>query len=154
MAKRKLLKVLFFLSGAAPSTEELAAIGAFGEGHTVCQRNALHINEADPIEDFDLVAGAVPTSYAEAAEAKGEPPVYVSPKTPIASLQPDSPLAPADAKDDRDDAGADAGQEDAGKPAEAVQDAASEPEAGKTPAPAPKAPEAKPAAGKAWKPNS
>jgi hypothetical protein len=129
MAKRKLLTVLYFLNGSAPTTEDEAAMAEFGQGHVVRQRNALLIHDGDAIEDFDIVAGAVPETYAIAAAEKGEPPEPpVPPSIDAETVPAGSPVAPV--KGD-------------GKPADPPK-----PAADAKPVP----PKPKPGAG--WKPNA
>jgi hypothetical protein len=155
MAKRK-IKVLYFLNGPSTTEDDEAAIGQFSALHNVCLRNAQYIGDNDAIEDFDIVAGHVPSSYVAAAEEKGEPPIVALPKTPIESVQAGSPLAPAgDAQDDAGAGDAASGAGDAGQPASGQETAPVEPakDDGKGNA-KPKAPEAKPDAAKGWRPNA
>jgi hypothetical protein len=134
MGKRKLLTVLYFLEGAAPTPEDEAAMSEFGQGHVIRQRNALLIHDGDAIEDFDLVAGAVPPSYAAAAAEKGEPPApkKAKPVKPDA-VAPESPVAPSEAP-------------------EGTSEAVGEPEA--VAAPAEVVPPKPKGAARGWKPNA
>lgn len=135
MAKRKLRKVLYFIQGASPSDDDRDEMEAFGQGHMVCQRNVLHIHDGDPIEEFDIVAGAVPASYTEAAADKVEPEVAPVPTVDQDKVANGSPLAPPPAK----------------------EPPVKQPEAPETPPKAaakPKPPAPKPGAAKGWKPNA
>jgi outer membrane biosynthesis protein TonB len=138
MAKRKLRKVLFFISGASPTDDDRAEMEAFGQGHMVCQRNVLHIHDGDPIEEFDLVAGAVPAAYAEAAAAKTEPEVAPVPTVDPSAIAAESPLAPPPAD----------------PPADPPVAPPQAPETPPKAAAKPKPPAPKPEAAKGWKPNA
>jgi hypothetical protein len=135
MAKKK-IKVLYFIAGSASTAEDDAAIEKYDARHNVCYRNAEMIGDRDAIEDFDIVAGAVPPRYAEAAEEKGPFVEPSRPTVPAASAPQGSPVAPP-----ASDAGTGEG-EGAGEP----QDAGN--------AAKPKAPAPKPEAAKGWKPNA
>lgn len=138
MGKRKLRKVLFFINGAAPSEEATAEMEAFGQGHVVCQRNAMHVHDGDPIEDFDIVAGEVPPSYAIAAAEKTEPEVAPVPTVDPGAVAPGSPLEPPLTP----------------PPADPPVDPPKAPETPPKAAAKPKTPAPKPEAAKGWKPNA
>jgi hypothetical protein len=57
-------KILFFISGTAPTPEQIAEADDYGPG--VAFRNALLIRPDGPIEQSDGVAGDVPDNYKEA----------------------------------------------------------------------------------------
>jgi len=142
MAKKK-IKVLYFIAGSASTAEDDAAIEKYDARHNVCYRNAEMIGDRDAIEDFDIVAGAVPPRYAEAAEEKGPFVEPSRPTVPAASAPQGSPVAPqgSPVAPPASDAGTGEG-EGAGEP----QDAGN--------AAKPKAPAPKPEAAKGWKPNA
>src|SRR6478752_973169 len=94
MAKQK-IKVLYFLNGPVASSEDENYVEKhFTPKHQLCYRNALMIGDNEPVEAFDIVAGAVPAQYRAEADAKGPPVEHKRPKTPAASAAPKSPVAP------------------------------------------------------------
>lgn len=92
MAKKKQVKVLYFVTGPVANDEQQAEIDAMPG--LVCVRNAAVIHDDDPLEDFDHVAGDVPTQYAKAAAEKAAK-AEDAPDSPKAS--PDAPAAPQQA---------------------------------------------------------
>lgn len=167
MAKKK-IKVLFFIAGMRATDAEDAAMNKFSNRHVVCIRNAQYVGDNDAIEDFDEVAGEVPAIYAEAAALKPKPkkepkPAPVDPKTVDANspAAPQTPVpgAPAGQEGNQGGGAGDLKPEDAnpaGAPPSASEAAVAEaakPVEGAGDA-KPKAPEAKPGAGKGWKPNA
>lgn len=94
MAKKK-IKVLFFIAGMVATDDEEAAMNKFSAKHTICIRNASMIHDGDNVEPFDVVAGAVPPSYAAAAkEKKPEPEAPKAPKADAGKVDKRSPAAP------------------------------------------------------------
>jgi len=85
MAKKKVFKTLYFVTGVSPTEEQQLEIDAITG--LVCIRNAAKVEPRDFIEDFDYVAGDVPPSYAKAAALKAE----------AAKDEPDPPKASSDA---------------------------------------------------------
>ena len=141
MAKRQLRKVLYFINGVAPTSDDEAAIAEYGQGHVVCLRNATKIGNDEGLEPFDIVAGHVPPRYAEAAAEKGDEALQPVPVVPASSVPEGSPVAPPAGDNGGDGGSASSGAENgAGGASEAA------------PAAKPKAPAAKP--GAAWKPNA
>lgn len=60
--KRRAAKVIYFVNGHMPSSDDIDAAEAIGSG--VVFRNALKIVPGAPLENCDAVAGAVPDDYA------------------------------------------------------------------------------------------
>lgn len=96
MARRKILKILFFTNGHA--TEEDYAEGDKIIGN-VCYRRADLIKPEDPLEDFDKVTGEVPKNYAaeaaRRADDEAENPPLEAPKADGSAVPAKSPVAPA-----------------------------------------------------------
>lgn len=131
--KRNMLKVLYFIAGAAPTAAELEDAEQFYNGKSnVAFRNARYVHKDEAVEAFDIVAGRVPDNYAKAALEKGEDALRPTPIVDAAAVPAGSPLAPDPA----------------------VEPPPPPKAPGEPPKPpaTPKPPAAKPAAG--WKPNA
>lgn len=87
-------RILFFIQGSVPTAEQIDE--ATKLGRNVAFRNVNFIRPDDFIEDFDDVAGVVPSQYAEAAAVKaGLPSPRETPKADAGALPPaGSPVAP------------------------------------------------------------
>jgi hypothetical protein len=138
----KVLKILFFVRGAAPTAEQHAEAAALNGN--VCFRNALAISSHAALEDCDGVAGETPSFYSakfpdavDAIEARNKK---------IAALSAKVGDAPAPTK----------GKEPAPTAAAMTAPAAPAPTPAPAPPAAPAAPAAKAAESKApgWKPNA
>lgn len=57
-------RVLYFINGTTPTADQLDEANRYGPG--VSFRNVNHIQDGQPIEDADAVAGMVPQQYADA----------------------------------------------------------------------------------------
>jgi hypothetical protein len=151
MGKRK-IKVLYFIRDARATEEEQAEIDEFGGKFLVGVRNAAFVHDDDNIEDFDIVAGAVPAIYAKAAKTK--PPIeeLKKPRSSKKDVAPGSPIEPPAPPADADQGSGEAAPPaDAAPPASEPEKAPGEPAADTA---KPKAPEAKPEAAKGWRGNS
>lgn len=135
--KRNMLKVLYFIAGAAPTEADLEDAEQYYNGKSnVAFRNARYVHKDEAIEAFDIVAGCVPENYAKAALEKGEDALRPTPIVDAAAVPAGSPLAPPPLVD----------------PAVEPPPPPKAPETPPKPPATPKPPAAKPGAG--WKPNA
>jgi len=95
MAKRRVPKKTIYFTIGHATEEDYAAVEELGLGTVL--RRADKIVPADPLEEFDAVAGEVPDNYAaEAARraAEGDDSMTAAPLADGSALTPASPVAP------------------------------------------------------------